>query len=245
MSKTDQIYAEALPEIPVFNFDSAVADVFTDMINRSVPGYQSVLGILGSLSTKQVIKNTNVYDLGCSLGAASLMMQQHIPYTTVNILAIDNSSAMVEKARQQLNLELEPQIHLFCEDVLDTIIENASLVCLNLTLQFVDPDKRTTLLKTIYEGLNPGGALLLFEKVRFEDEAENQHMIELYHDYKAANGYTEMEISQKRSALEQSLIPDTPESHESRLDVIGYQPVTRVFQALNFIAWVAWKPADA
>lgn len=241
MSRTDQIYAQKLPEIPVFSFNEAVADVFTDMINRSVPGYHSVLAILGSLSSACVTQNSNVYDLGCSLGAASLMLQQHITAEPVQIIAIDNSSAMIEKAKA----ELPDSVSLRCEDVLETVIENASLACLNLTLQFIAPEDRNKLLENIYQGLNPGGAVMIFEKIRFADKATNELMINLHHQYKKTNGYSSMEISQKRTALENSLVPDTPEQHEQRLATIGYTPVTRVFQALNFMAWIAWKPVDA
>lgn len=242
MSKTtDQIYADPLPSIPIFEFDDAVAAVFTDMINRSVPGYQSVLALLGSLSKTSVANNSNVYDLGCSLGASSLVLQQHINADSVSIIGIDNSAAMIERASKNLNLHQAPSIELRCENVLDTNISNASLVCMNLTLQFIAPNDRQSLLETIYAGLNPGGVLMLFEKVCFDDPLEEQRMTKLYYDYKAANGYTEMEISQKRTALEQKLIPDTPEKHQQRLRAIGFKPVSQVFQALNFIAWIGWK----
>lgn len=240
MSRTDQIYAHKLPEIPVFSFNDAVAEVFTDMINRSVPGYQSVLALLGSLSSSCVTRNSNVYDLGCSLGAASIMIQHHVAVEPVQIIAIDNSSAMIEKAKA----ELPDSVSLKCEDVLQSDIENASLACLNLTLQFIAPGDRKNLLENIYHGLNPGGALLIFEKICFADESINQLMIDLYHQYKKTNGYTSMEISQKRTALENTLLPDTPAQHEQRLAEIGFTPVTRVFQALNFMAWIAWKPLD-
>ncbi len=166
------------------------------------------------------------------------MLQQHISVEPVKIIAIDNSSAMIEKAKA----DLPDAITLKCEDVLESDIENASLVCLNLTLQFIAPEKRKDLLAKIYQGLNPGGALMIFEKICFADDEQNKLMIELYHQYKKTNGYSSMEISQKRTALENSLLPDTAEQHELRLTEIGYAPVTRAFQALNFMAWVAWKP---
>ena len=72
MKKHDNIYAKALNKVDDFKFDESVVDVFPDMIQRSVPGYETIVHTIGELAKIAVTPNTVVYDLGCSLGAVSL-----------------------------------------------------------------------------------------------------------------------------------------------------------------------------
>jgi len=54
-------------------------------------------------------------------------------------------------------------------------------------------------------------------------------------------GYSKLEISQKRAALENVLLPETLEAHRSRLDTIGFDAVDVWFQCFNFASMVAFK----
>ncbi len=235
----DRVFARRLSEVRAFEFDETVASVFEDMISRSVPGYSLLLRMIGLYAGIFVDEGSRVYDLGCSLGAASLVIAGQTEEIDCQLIAIDNSAAMIERCRQ---LENTPRpIEWRCEDIRETGIGNASLVVLNLTLQFLQPAEREQMLRKILGGLNPGGALVLTEKVVFDDPRENARMVELYQAFKKTMGYSDLEISQKRNALENVLIPDSPEVHEQRLREIGFDEVYPCFRGFNFVSWLAIK----
>lgn len=238
--RPDKLFAAEREADKPFVFDEAVAEVFEDMINRSVPGYQTVLGMLGVLAGRYARPDSSVYDLGCSLGASTLMIAQTIP-NSCKIVALDNSEAMIERCRYNLTSVENKTIDLHCADIRERSFPDASLVVMNLTLQFIPPTDRNALLQLIYDGLFPGGALILCEKTRAEDTADQEFLTELYLDYKRANGYSELEISQKRTALENFLVPDTPSSLENRLKDAGFRKTISWFHCLHFNAYISVK----
>ena len=229
---TDAIHAEG------FSFDDTVVQVFADMIQRSVPGYGQTLQMVELLAHQYAQPDTNLYDLGCSLGAATMALDRGSHGRNCQIYAIDNAPAMIERCREQLNGE---HIHLACEDILDTAIDNASVVVLNFVLQFVPLAARQPLLQKIYNRLNPGGALIISEKIRFDDAATDALQTTLHEAFKRAQGYSEMEISRKRSALENVLIPESEAIHHARLRAAGFATPVTWFQCFNFISMVAVK----
>ena len=244
MRKADYIYASPLEELVDFRFDEHVVDVFPDMIQRSVPGYATIISMIGVFAEKYGQQDSHCYDLGCSLGAASLSMQQKITQKDCDIIAVDNSPAMIERAQQIFALEKEKPtvpVQLVCADLQDIIIQNASVVVMNFTLQFIPLAERLLLIKRIYQGLKPGGVLVLSEKITFEDQARDQFQTETHHDFKRANGYSDLEISQKRTALENVLIPETLTTHQQRLSEAGFKSSHVWFQCFNFISLVAIK----
>ena len=238
----DILYAEARPKVSDFVFDAAVADVFTDMINRSVPGYQTMLGLLGVTAAKYAQPNTNIYDLGCSLGGATLMLGQHVLAPDCKIIAVDNAPAMIEKCRENLSSHSKTTpVKLVCADINNLPVNNASLVVMNLTLQFIDTPLRLALLKKLYAGLVTDGALFLAEKIRMPSDKAQTMTTELHHAFKKANGYSELEVSQKRTALENVLISETLETHIERLGHAGFGEIYPCFSCLNFAALLAIK----
>lgn len=239
--KQDRIFAQN-QQVVDFAFDDAVADVFPDMIRRSVPGYETVIAQLGVLAGQYATDNTRIYDLGCSLGAATLSMHRQTRTRKLQHICIDNSEAMVNRCQSRLQRHMpEAEFEVRCENIQNAEISNASLVVVNFTLQFLPPESRLGLLKNMYQGLLPGGALVLSEKIVFTDEIENQHQVEWYHNFKRANGYSDLEISQKRAALENVLIPDTLETHQRRLKKAGFKDSYRWFQSFNFASIIALK----
>lgn len=242
-NKQDTIYASPLNEIVDFCFDEKVAEVFPDMIQRSVPGYAMMISTIGILAARYAQANSYCYDLGCSLGAVSLAMRQRIRQPDCNIVAVDNSPAMVERARQFLANEQASSVPVqtVCADIMNVTIRNASVVVLNLTLQFIPVEARLSLIKNIYEGLNTGGILILSEKIAFEDSNTQQLHDELHQEYKRAQGYSDLEISQKRTSLEKVMIPETLVCHQQRLKEAGFESVDLWFQCLNFVSMVAVK----
>lgn len=241
--KLDAIYASPLDEIIDFRFDERVVDVFPDMIQRSVPGYGTMISTIGILAARYAQENSHCYDLGCSLGAVTLSMRQRITKPNCDIIAIDNSLAMIERGQQLLASDQTSAIPvtMVCADLQNVDIENASVVVLNFTLQFIPVEERLLLIKRIYQGLKPGGILILSEKIAFDEHAKQDFHIEAHHDFKRANGYSDLEISQKRSALEKVLIPETLASHQQRLKLAGFDFSELWFQCFNFISLVAIK----
>jgi tRNA (cmo5U34)-methyltransferase len=235
----DRVFAKSLSEVKAFEFDETVARVFQDMISRSVPGYGLLLHMIGLYANIFVQAHSRVYDLGCSLGAASRIIAGQTSEIEPEIIALDNSESMILKCRE--HRQNQANIEWRCEDIQNTRIDNASMVVLNLTLQFLDPADRGNMLEKILRGLNPGGVLILSEKVIFDLPAENERMVELYHAFKKTRGYSDLEISQKRSALENVLIPDSDRLHQQRLQDIGFAEVYQCFRCFNFISYLAIK----
>jgi len=235
----DTVYADPMSTVDAFRFDASVADVFQDMIERSVPGYGLILQLIGSLAERFAQPGTRVYDLGCSLGASTLQLRRHVP-DNCQVIGVDNSEAMVDRCRANLARDHSAAAYeIRLEDIADTVIDNASIVVLNFTLQFIPDPERQGVLKRIAEGIRPGGILLLAEKVRYEDDELQSLMTELHHDFKKYQGYSDLEIAQKRAALENVLVPNTDSEHLERLEAAGFSRQIQCVRCLNFEAFLA------
>ncbi len=238
----DEIYRVPQRNIEDFSFDKSVSDAFEDMIDRSVPGYRTLIANLGPIADYFVRPNTNCYDLGCSHGAAALSIAQAISSKNVKIHAIDNAPAMIEKCNKNVKKQNASSIiQIKNDDVCNIPIENASFVILNLTLQFIPIHQRDRVLQKIFQGLNKGGACILTEKVILQDKNTDELFQSLYEKFKSANHYSELEISQKRKALENVLLRESVEAHTKRLKDAGFTQVDTWFQCLNFISFLAIK----
>jgi len=238
----DSLYADPLSEHGLFAFDDSVARVFPDMIKRSVPGYSTIVSMTGVLAGKYAMAGSALYDLGCSLGASTLAMRQHIQQPDCRIISVDNSTAMLERCQSIIDTDThETPVTLTCADVQDVVITNASVVVLNFTLQFIPRELRDRVISGIYEGLLPGGVMVLSEKVTFEDPHLDELNIELHHQFKRANGYSELEVARKRSALETILLPETLNRHRQRIANAGFSSCDVWFQCFNFASLIALK----
>lgn len=246
----DTIYAnpdQAAPADPVtgtglFSFDEGVARVFPDMIRRSVPGYATIVSMTGLLAGRYATAGSNLYDLGCSLGASSLAMRQNIQHPDCQIIAVDNSGPMLERCRSIIDTDTHhTPVQLVCSNLQDIAIESASVVVLNFTLQFVPREQRDDVLQRIYQGLQPGGIMVLSEKVTFEDAHLDELNIDLHHQFKRANGYSDLEIARKRSAIEHVLLPETLAQHRERIAGAGFNSCDVWFQCFNFASLIALK----
>jgi tRNA (cmo5U34)-methyltransferase len=236
----DRVFAKPLMSVKAFEFDDEVARVFDDMISRSVPGYDLILKLIALYADIFVSPGSAVYDLGCSTGLAARVVALQTRGRGIQLHAVDNSPSMIEQCRSK-HPDLD-NVRWHCRNVEDMQISGASMVVLNLTLQFISPPQRSALLQCIYDGLLPGGVLVLSEKLAFDDAREQQTMTELYQAFKKHRGYSDLEIAQKRTALENVLIPDTPATHLARLKGCGFEPVYQTFQCLNFSSFIALKP---
>ncbi|MFM8340690.1 MAG: carboxy-S-adenosyl-L-methionine synthase CmoA, partial [Methylomonas sp.] len=204
-------------------------------------GYSAMISAIGLLAGRFGQDNSRCYDLGCSLGAASLAMYQQITAQNCRIVAVDNSEAMVSRFRLGLQSIPDAKIEVHCADIRHIEIVNASVVVLNFTLQFVPVEDRELLLAKIWQGLLPGGLLILSEKLAFEDDKQHELQMDMHHLFKKAQGYSDMEISQKRTALENVLIPESFAVHRQRLSKVGFSSVEVWFQYFNFASMIALK----
>ncbi len=242
----DRIYALPQQQVGDFVFDDQVAEVFPDMIARSVPGYASVLAMIEQLTNRYARPGTNLYDLGCSLGAATLLMQAQAP-SSCTIHAVDSSEAMVLRLREKLGQPSDTgnantcSVVVHLADLQNFPLNNASFVVVNWTLQFIPAADRERVLQAVADALLPGCGLLLSEKICFDQPDQQSLLTELHHDFKRSHGYSDLEIAQKRTAIENRLIPETLPAHIQRLQQVGFRTVAPWFQCFNFVSVLAIK----
>jgi tRNA (cmo5U34)-methyltransferase len=240
--KRDTLYSQSLGDPGLFRFDESVVNVFPDMIKRSVPGYTTIVAMTGLLARRYARTGTNLYDLGSSLGASTLAMRQNIQCEGCQIIAVDNSAAMLERSKSIIDTDShDTPVTLLASNLQDVAIENASIVVLNFTLQFIPREQRDDVIHGIYEGLQPGGIMVLSEKVQFEDPHLDALNIDLHHEFKRSNGYSDLEIAQKRDALEHVLLPETLATHKTRIGNAGFGSCDVWFQCFNFASMIALK----
>ena len=231
--RRDRLYADLLADVEAFVFDDKVAAVFPDMIRRSVPGYGTVIALTGVIAARYYQPGSRIYDLGCSQGASTLSIaRQLVQPATVH--AIDSSQAMLDLCHAH-DYPASVDVTFTCADMRDVTLEEASVVVLNYTLQFIPVNERDSMIRRIAEGMMSGGILILSEKLAMPDDL----FTGLHHAFKQANGYSELEVSQKRTALENILVPETAQAHVDRLQQAGVGRVEQWFQCLGFSSFIA------
>jgi tRNA (cmo5U34)-methyltransferase len=240
MTERDDIYARQTDPAEPFEFSESVVRVFPDMIERSVPGYRLLLELTPLMVARAVQADSRIYDLGCSLGAATLAARRAVQAEGVEIIAIDNAPEMVARCRQIVAEDNSRiPVEVIEGDACELPIENASVVLMYFTLQFIAREKRDRLMERIAAGLRPGGVLLLAEKLAFEPADQQLWLDTHHHDFKRAQGYSDLEIARKRQALENVLVPETRATHHQRLELAGFTRIIDWFQCFNFAAMVA------
>lgn len=227
-----------------FVFDARVSEVFDNMVNRSVPGYQTIQLLTADLANR-LHNGHPIYDLGCSTGNTLIAIIKRARTQKPKLVGIDNSPDMLKICRKKIQPFLTNH---------EVILENtdisslkklshgpAGVIILNLVLQFIRPIERKKILHNLCENLVPGGVLILVEKTVQKRTDFNDLFINYYHDYKKELGYSEMEIAKKREALENKLIPFLPSENIQMLKDSGFSHVTTFFQWLNFQGYLAIK----
>lgn len=238
----DEVFSEVIKKVPDFKFGNAVASVFDDMVNRSVPFYGEIQRMVAELAADYAKPGTSVYDLGCSTGTTMIGMDSLVD-KSIEFVGVDDSNPMLDKCREKMvSAGIERPFRLEIADLnKGIVIKDASVVVLCLTLQFVRPIYRENLLTEICNGLAPGGALILVEKILAEESALNRDFIKHYYNYKRRNNYSELEISQKREALENVLIPYKLSENISLLRDVGFDHCEVFFKWYNFTGVIAFK----
>ena len=238
----DQLFDAGATGAADFRFDRKTAAVFDNMVSRSVPFYEEMQRMSGELAADFAVDGTNLFDLGCST-ATTLLYLDPVVSSGVRFVGIDNSQDMLDKAREKLQAAgVKRDYELRLADLnKEFVVDNASVVIMNLTLQFVRPLYRERVVRHVFEGLHEQGCLILVEKQTMSDSLLNRLFIRYYYDMKRRNGYSETEIAQKREALENVLIPYRPEENKEMLRAVGFKFVEEFFRWYNFAGLVAVK----
>jgi tRNA (cmo5U34)-methyltransferase len=238
----DQVFAENIENAADFKFGKKVATVFDDMVNRSVPFYQEIQRMVSEIAADHAQPGTDVYDLGCSTGTTMIYMDQNVD-PAIRFVGVDDSAEMLEKCDLKLKeIGFTRPYQLVHADLNGEVnVSNASVTVLCLTLQFIRPLYRERILKRIFDGLVPGGILILVEKILAEESRYNRDFIKYYYNMKRRHNYSEMEISQKREALENVLIPYKSSENILLLKEAGFGHIEVFFKWYNFTGYIAQK----
>jgi len=238
----DKVFAIKKKKVKPFEFNEEVTGVFDDMLNRSVPFYMESIERQSQLAALYYQDGSRIYDLGCSHGNLGVLILNQLKQRNFSMVAVDSSIPMIEKYLKRIEkYDQTPQIDLVCGFLEDIQIKNASVVLINLTLQFLDRQKRDNLIKKIYQGMNSNGILILTEKTIHESKVLDDLQLKFYKTFKVENGYSQLEISQKRDALDKVLIPDTIETHKDRILNAGFSQFDVWLKWFNFASMIAIK----
>ncbi len=238
----DQLFKKSIPPTYKFTFDESVAEVFDDMLVRSIPFYEEIVRMTGEITATYYQTHSKIYDLGCSTGVVLYYLARSLSQHNPHLVGIDSSKAMICKAKKRMSeFSSSINVQLRCEDILHAPITDASLIIMNFTLQFIPPKQRQPFLNRIYQGLLSKGALLISEKVKHPHQEIETRELAYYEDFKKRNGYSETEISQKRKALENVLISHTLQENLESLQQAGFALTDVVFKWYNFASFLAIK----
>ena len=238
----DKLFATKRRQVADFNFGKRTASVFDDMLDRSVPFYGEIQRMIGEIAADFAVNGTNLYDLGCSTGNTFIMLDPLVP-PEVRFVGVDSSQDMLDRARRKLKTHgVTRTVKWQCADLNRGIrVENASMAVMNLTLQFIRPLYRHRLMASVAQGMNDQGCLVLIEKVLTKNAMLNRLFIKYYYAFKERQGYSRMEIAQKREALENVLIPYRIEENVELLLRSGFRECDVFFKWYNFCGIIALK----
>ena len=233
----DKVFSEPISK--QFEFDESVASVFDDMLDRSIPFYEENLALVADITVSMVPENGTVVDLGCSTANTLLAIHKR-QSSSLTLMGFDNAKAMLERAHKKVRA-YGAKITLEEADILKVVLPKNDCVIANYMFQFIRPPKRLELVEKIYHSLHENGILLFSEKIIYEDKRLNKKMIDLYLEFKRAQGYSDFEISQKREALENVLVPYTEEENKEMVREAGFSKVETIFKWGNFATFLAMK----
>ncbi len=236
----DKVYRRP-SQIVDFAFNDSVAAVFPDMIRRSVPGYELIIPMTGLIAAEHLPTGGLVYDLGCSLGASSAAVLDQAPSADVKVIAVDSSPAMIEHATAHFD---DPRIDLRCADLLETSVLGADVIILNFVVQFLAPEQRLNFFKRLRAEMNPSGVIIVSEKISQPDDGSPLAFPSLHLQWKRANGYSDLEVSQKRQALENVMRIDDEATHFERFQKAGFGHVRQWFRCLNWASYLVFATQD-
>ena len=231
----DEVYRSNKSQIVDFAFNEEVAAVFPDMIRRSVPGYETVIPITGLIAARHLGDGGVAYDLGCSLGATTLAILSQNQNSQIRVTGVDTSLPMIEGARRAITDQRAVFVH---QDLRETDLSGATVVILNLVLQFIDVEQRLEVLTNIRHQLGEDALLIVSEKVRHDDPELHEFFDQTHLAWKQANGYSDLEVSSKRTALENVMNIDTEEDHQARFRAAGFSRINQWYRCMNWASFL-------
>ncbi|MBG07292.1 MAG: carboxy-S-adenosyl-L-methionine synthase CmoA [Halobacteriovoraceae bacterium] len=239
----DKVFSKKKETIETFEFNEEVTQVFDDMIARSVPFYKEIHKIIIDIYRKMNFKDEVIYDLGCSTGSTIKLIHQALPSSERSpfFIGIDNSPSMINECHKKLSNEKGLKYELLQRKIQDVELKSSKLIIMNYTLQFIPKDLRLTILKKVYNSLQKGGIFIMSEKVKPESLNVHTLFTDLYYDFKRRNGYSNLEIMQKREALENFLIPNTIKEQKELIKEAGFKSFETIFQWYNFSSFIGIK----
>lgn len=238
----DKLFKQSPENVQPFVFDKKVTEVFDDMLDRSIPFYHQLTEAIGKILLSFEMPEGKIYDLGSSTGALLCYLSKILPERAADMAGIDNSKPMIEKSREKARqFRTSKAVQFIYDDIENYNFGKCAVIIANFTLQFITPEKRAAMVKRLYDILQPGGLLIISEKVCFDDKVVDENFIDIYYNFKKARGYSDLEISNKREALENVLIPETIEKHVGRLQDAGFNKVNTFFQWFNFAGFLGIK----
>ena len=242
----DTLFVDPTAPPEDFQFSPKVAEVFDDMLERSVPFYKETMAMAANLLETFVAPHQVVYDLGCSTGATMIELARRLPHRDLHFIGVDSSAAMVKKATLKAELySKSKQLHFVQADILNFPLREPAAIILHYTLQFIRPLQRLDFLCQLQAALKPGGLLLVCEKTISHHPLFNRAFIGYYLDFKRRQGYSEIEIAKKREALENVLVPFSAAETVELLQKAGFDHVEQFFQWFNFSGFVARKDGES
>jgi tRNA (cmo5U34)-methyltransferase len=247
MALKDTLFASPIERSTDFNFGEQTAQVFDDMLSRSVPFYDEVQRMIVEIIVNVVGERPLIYDLGCSTGTTLLLLATRLQNKNPRLVGVDSSMPMLERAQQRFDqTERSTMVIWEQRDLNDGLITDpADVFIMNLTLQFIRPLYREQLVANLYHNLKPGGCFILVEKVTADNPLLNRAYIELYYEFKRRNGYSELEIAGKREALENVLIPYRVNEDLELLNRCGFINPDTFFRWYNFAGFIGIKQRAA
>lgn len=238
----DEIYAQPVADRQPFTFNESVVRVFDDMLTRSIPHYREILLLQAEMAETGYQPGTRIYDLGCSTGNLALLICERLADRAFHLTAVDSSPPMIDTFTKRFHkTSWADRITPVCDDIRNIVFEAASVVIVNFTLQFISLSDRKELIEKIFQALRPGGVLLVSEKIIHQDPALSRMQQDFHDAFKKENGYSDLEISQKRDALENVLVPETVESHLKRFQKTGFHHIDVWYKWFNFISIICRK----
>lgn len=235
----DSIFAQKTHK--QFEFDESVASVFDDMLHRSIPFYEEQIKLISHFASLFLQQGGIVYDLGSSTGNVLFSLSALSPQA--ECIGLDNSPAMIQKSQLKAKAygDNQGKIQFREADFLVYDFLPAKVMIANYTMQFVRPMQREAMIHRVYSALQKDGAFFLGEKMISSEKLLDRAMIEHYLAYKRDQGYSQIEITQKREALENVLIPYTQEENFLMLKKAGFRQIEILFKWVNFALILAKK----
>ncbi|PZD70733.1 Carboxy-S-adenosyl-L-methionine synthase [Acaryochloris thomasi RCC1774] len=222
-----------------WSFGGQTREQFEQHIHKSVPFYAEGHQLVEALSDFFLVEGSVCYDLGCSTGSLMVSLAERHANRQIQFIGIDCEADMAQQAQAQgqtfANIEIRHQ------NLIDVELEPADLIVAYYTMQFVNPKHRQAIFNQIYEALNWGGGLILFEKVRAPDARFQDMTTTLYTDFKLQQGYSGDEIVAKTRSLKGVLEPFSTAGNLGLLERAGFVDIMTVMKYVCFEGFLAIK----